>query len=187
MSIFLGGSEISGMYLGSNEISEMYLGGNLIYSPGWPYKTLRISTDGGITWEDYGRPVVLSTNQFSGKGITHVELPDSLTSLGSSAFANNNIKNIELPDSLTSVGPFSFENNELESLYIPESVKTIGITAFRSNNFTYIDFPETLEEIGTRAFTRSPKLSEVRVSYQTSYTRSGSSATFDTFTNIIRY
>ena len=162
MSTFLGGSEVSGMYLGSNEISEMYLGSNLIYSSsGWPYETLRVSKDGGATWEDYGRPVEVEAWMFESRGVTHVELPDSIISIEASAFWDNSI----------------------ETLYIPESVKTIAQHAFRKNQLTYVEFPETLESIGLRAFQENYNLAEVRISSRTTYT----STSFDIHTNIITY
>lgn len=170
MSTFLGGSEISEMYLGSNEVSEMYLGSDLIYSSSssssdWPYKTLRISKDGGITWEDYGRPAELEEFQFISMGITHVELPDSVTSIGREAFRYNKIETVD----------------------IPESVKTIGRDAFTSNRLTYVEFPETLELIDIWAFRANPNLAEVRVSSRTSFVTSPNRSPFDDWTKVTIY
>lgn len=169
MSTFLGGSEVSGMYLGGNEISEMYLGSNLIYtSSDWPYRTLRISKDGGVTWEDYGRPTSVGREQFYNKGITHVELPDSLTTISYRAFMGNQLTSVVIPDSVTSIEISAFRNNQLTSVVIPDSVTSIENSVFRDNQLTSVVIPNSVTSIESWAFDINP-LEEVSIGPNTTY------------------
>lgn len=141
--------------LGENfNISEMWVGSTLVFrmqpKEEWPYETLRISRDGGVTWEDYGRPVEIEMFQFAEMGITHVELPDSVTSIGDCAFGYNQLTSVVIPDSLTSIGIIAFSNNQLTSVTIPDSVTSIGIIAFDGNPLEEVSIgPNTAYELSS--------------------------------------
>lgn len=63
----------------------------------------------------------------------HVDIPDTVTFIGSDAFAFNSIDSVDLPDSLQSVASGAFRSNYITSLDIPDGVKTISSTAFNNN------------------------------------------------------
>lgn len=94
---------------------------------------------------------------FKGSTVTSVSMPESITSIGTSAFyVCKNLESVALPESLTTLGSHAFyfckslkavkipsgvtailgscfsECSSLESVIIPEGVTTIGQYAFKS-------------------------------------------------------
>ncbi len=92
---------------------------------------------------------------FAEKGITSIELPDSIISIGDFAFAYNNITNIILPNSITSIGIFSFAGNQLVKLIIPDSVTSIGYAAFNENLIEEITLSNSLESLEDFVFSEN--------------------------------
>lgn len=66
------------------------------------------------------------------KGVTDVEIPNTVTNIENDAFKNcNNLRKIVLPESLTTIGEGAFYNcSSLESITIPKSVTSIGKKSF---------------------------------------------------------
>ena len=67
-----------------------------------------------------------------GKHIKHIEIPNSVTSIGEDAFYEcSSLTEIVIPDSVTSIGEDAFSDcSRLTSVVIPDSVITIGDYAF---------------------------------------------------------
>ncbi|MFP3042963.1 leucine-rich repeat domain-containing protein [Treponema primitia] len=59
---------------------------------------------------------------FSGKGLTGVTIPSSVTRIGANAFNHNHLTSIIIPTSVTSIGFGAFEKNNFTSITIPYNV-----------------------------------------------------------------
>ena len=96
-------------------------------------------------------------------GMTGVQIPDSVTTLGRYAFANNSLSHVTVPGSITVIpdGCF-FYNEELASVSIPETVTEIGGSAFGyCEALASVSIPETVTEIGGSAFGYCEALTEI--------------------------
>ena len=127
------------------ESTSPYFFGTVITAQG----TLTITsydTSGGlaiiIPSEINGIPVTaIATDAFKNKGLTSVEIPNSVTSIGYAAFLNNQLTSVVIPNSVTSIGNSAFYNNKLTSVEIPNSVTSIGNSAFYNNPLTSARVP----------------------------------------------
>ncbi len=118
-----------------------------------------------IASEYNGVPVKTIYNfSFSNKAITSVLIPDSVTSIGSSAFYNcTSLTSVTIGDSVTSIGSSAFYNcTSLTSVTIPDSVTTIGSDAFYScSSLTSVTIRVSVTSIGSSAFEDCSSLTSV--------------------------
>lgn len=97
------------------------------------------------------------------RGISKVNIPNSVISIGDRAFANNQIKQLQLGDpasnsSLDTIGADAFSGNQISStVIIPDSVTSIGDRAFANNDITTLDLGKSVKTIGDDAFSRNTK------------------------------
>ncbi|BFP39437.1 hypothetical protein FGF1_02820 [Flavobacteriaceae bacterium GF1] len=94
--------------------------------------------------------------------LTSVDIPITVTSIGSHAFAENELSEVTIPDGVTSIGHSTFRNNRLTEVTLPNSVTSIGGWAFRHNQLTEVTLPDGVNDIGIRAFSHN-LLSEVTI------------------------
>ena len=162
------------------ESTSPYFFGTVITAQG----TLTITsydTSGGlaiiIPSEINGIPVTaIATDAFKNKGLTSVEIPNSVTSIGYAAFLNNQLTSVVIPNSVTSIGNSAFYNNKLTSVEIPNSVTSIGNSAFYNNKLTSVVIPNSVTSIGNSAFYNN-KLTSVEI--PNSVTSIGNSAFYN--------
>lgn len=86
---------------------------------------------------------------FSGSGVTTIELPDSLKTIGYGAFLNcQGLKNMTIPSGVETIEEDAFFNcRSLETISIPASVTSIGKSVFGSClNLKTIEYAGTKEE-----------------------------------------
>jgi len=98
---------------------------------------------------------------FMNKGITSIELPATLETIGSLAFYSNSISSIVIPENVKRIGEESFRSNFLVALTIPSSVGSIEGYAFLSNKLTSVTLATGVKEIGAYAFASNADLTQV--------------------------
>ena len=99
-------------------------------------------------------------------GLTSVEIPNSVTSIGNYAFSGcSGLTSIEIPNSVTSIGNYAFEDcSGLTSVEIPNSVTSIGSSAFRyCRSLTSVEIPNSVTSIGVAAFSNCRSLTSVEI------------------------
>ena len=88
--------------------------------------------------------------------LTEIEIPDTVTKIGSRAFAGSNIHNIAIPDSVKEIGEYAFSTknylNEPCTVSLPEGLETIGDNAFRNKVIEEIDLPSTVKGLKLNTF-----------------------------------
>ena len=89
----------------------------------------------------------------NGQEVTHLEIPDGVTSISEAAFYGFTIKGITLPASVKRVDNVAFKSTSLESLVIPSTLQEIGFGAFSNcSNLQSLTIEEGIKEIGPTAF-----------------------------------
>lgn len=104
----------------------------------FPDKVFRIPE---FVLDENGQSVYLKTienSAFSRISLTgwEVVIPNTVTSIGSSAFWDSGIAKVTLPSGLKTIGNSAFMNNRITELNIPSSVTTIGNSTFNANRIS---------------------------------------------------
>ena len=122
---------------------------------GKPVKSIGIAAFSGKGLTDIELPdtiVTIGLRSFSENELETVVLPEGLETIGSSAFSSNRIGSVDLPDSLVNLGSGAFSYNLLTSVSIPENIVNLESRVFIGNSITTIEFNSNLEMIGSAAF-----------------------------------
>jgi len=110
---------------------------------------VEVNTDGLITSCSY---------DFAYTDIIIPEILDGITVKGiedkswTGVFESKGITSLQLPNTILHIGDYAFSDNELSSVIIPSNVKYIGNRAFSSSNMDSIDIPNSVTYIGQKAF-----------------------------------
>ena len=90
------------------------------------------------------------------RGLTSVELPSTLKSVGNLSFANTGLTKVSIPANLESLGEYTFNGcSALTTVNIPSNTK---LTTISKGAFSYcgklssINLPDTITSIGDEAF-----------------------------------
>ncbi|MBQ4570413.1 MAG: leucine-rich repeat domain-containing protein, partial [Bacilli bacterium] len=79
----------------------------------------------------------IGQNAFSSTGLTgHIEIPATVTTIGSDAFAFNKISSLTLHEGLKKIDTGAFRSNQLTEINIPNSVTQMGQYVFNTNKVT---------------------------------------------------
>ena len=93
-----------------------------------------------------------------------VNIPKSLTEIGSMIFFETVVKNINLPNGLKTINDYAFKGSSIESIIIPDSVTTIGTNAFDScQQLQTFKLPKNFNVISTNAFTSCYALKTITI------------------------
>lgn len=98
---------------------------------------------------------IIGRNAFKQKGLTRVNLPNTLIRIKDRAFYNNRLIRILIPEGVISIGTESFSKNNLTSIKLPNTLTYIGKWAFLFNNsyrLTSVTIPSSVTYIGQSAF-----------------------------------
>ncbi len=107
----------------------------------------------GLTSVEIPNGVVsMGDGAFEGNELTTLVLPNSVTSFASSVFKGNKLTSVTLSENMTLIGFNAFEDNLLKTLVIPEGVTNIGVNAFKGNQLTSVTLPNSLLTIQYNAF-----------------------------------
>jgi hypothetical protein len=132
---------------------------------------------------------IIPNNCFQGSGLTSIDIPDSVTTIGTDAFngttnmtsctlPNNTsftiipnncfqgsgLTSIDIPDSVTTIGYNAFYlSRELATVTITNSVTSIGLSAFSYNAITSFTIPDKVETLSNYIFFASNSLASVTI------------------------
>ena len=99
-------------------------------------------------------------------GLTSVTIPDSVTSIGSSAFSGcTGLTSVTIPDSVTSIDSSAFYGcTRLTSVIIGNGVTSIGSSAFSGcTGLTSVTITDSVTSIGSAAFSDCSGLTSVTI------------------------
>lgn len=101
-----------------------------------------------IDWGDNSN--VKHINSFQGSGLTHVELPESVLTIGSSFQSCHDLESIILNSNITSLDKdVFFDNYKLIFIYVSPDIKSIGDSAFLNcKSLKYIKLIDSEDENG---------------------------------------
>ena len=102
-------------------------------------------------------------NQINLPQNTKVIIANGVEKIGNDAFYDSGLTEIDIPNSVTSIGFSAFEScSSLTSITIPNSVTSIGTGAFAScTSLTSIKIPNSVTSIGVYTFLKCYKLVEI--------------------------
>jgi PKD repeat protein len=120
-----------------------------------------------IPGEIDGLPVTtIGNSAFGGKALTSVVIPNSVTSIGTSAFSNcKALASVTIGSGVTSIGNNAFNGcAALTSVTIPNSVTSMGGMAFRKCvNLASVTIGSGVTDIGTQTFSGCTALTSVTI------------------------
>jgi len=102
----------------------------------------------------------------NGIEVTHLDIPDSVTSISSRAFQYcTSLISVKIPNSVTSIGQWAFGwCTNLTNVSIPESVTRIEQGTFAScSALTSVDIPDSVTIIGQYAFSECSSLTSIDI------------------------
>lgn len=109
----------------------------------------------------------IGSSAFKGcTGLTSIVIPDSVTSIGDNAFYGcSGLTNVTIGNSVTSIGAGAFEGcTGLTSVIIPDSITSISGDAFRGcTGLTSVTIPDSVTSIGMHAFQGCSGLTSITI------------------------
>ena len=97
------------------------------------------------------------------KNLSHVTIPDGITTLEKGTFFGSGIKSVDLPNSMTVIGEMAFSYcDSLVSVQLPDSISVMSSYLFNNcHNLVEVVLPAHLKTIGAYAFDHCECLSSI--------------------------
>ena len=97
--------------------------------------------------------------------LSNIIIPDSVTTIGSSAFGHSGLTSITLSNNLSNIEDYTFSAcRGLLNIVIPDSVTTIGTSAFSEcETLSSVNIPDGVTTIGAHAFYNCSKLEQITI------------------------
>ncbi|MGN1422290.1 MAG: leucine-rich repeat protein [Oscillospiraceae bacterium] len=145
-----------------------YTDGDYSYTLSGGYATVTgyTGTGGNVTVPDtLGGYTVRSIGTLKNSKITSVTLPETVTTIGSSAFSGqSNITAVSLPAGLKEIGSMAFSGTSIASVSLPSGLESIGNSAFAScANLTSVTIPNSVTSVGYSAFSGCTSVAAVNI------------------------
>ena len=151
------------MFMGCN-ISSITLPANITRIGDWAF----FNTKGwyGMNIDIPSTVTSIGSSAFDMSNIESIDIPSSVTSIGRDAFAYcNKLKDVKLSENLKTIPGGCFEKcDKIERLTIPNSVETIGSYAFsKCGSLKDVNLPKNLKTIGSGAFSDCRQLTSITI------------------------
>lgn len=119
------------------------------------------------------RVVAIAPYAFSGaEGDLEVTLPSSIERIEENAFNRaRGITSLEIPNSVTEIGKWAFANSSFREIKLPNTLNELSANLFYGSNLTHIEIPESVSVINNSAFEECWQLTEVKLPTQLSELR----------------
>ena len=106
----------------------------------------------------------IGARAFTQTELAGIDIPDGVTVIEEETFYMcGKLRWVDLPSSLTSIGSKAFYDTALDEIRLPSNLKEIGGAAFRESNITEIIIPEGVTKIGSGAFMNCKNLENVKL------------------------
>ena len=115
--------------------------------------------------DEFSGATVIGDSAFSGWPLEEIDIPNTITSIGSSAFSFcPALRSVFIPNSVTTIGPAVFYGcSSLTSATLPNEITSIELNAFRSSGLTSVIIPASVNKIGNSAFSDCKNLATVHL------------------------
>ena len=95
--------------------------------------------------------------------LTSVELPNTITTINTSAFSNASLYSLTIPSGVKRIESYAFENNNIKKLVFPQTFEYVGSYAFYQNDLAEIIFLDSPTYIEKYAFHNNVILENVEL------------------------